>query len=108
MNTFGNQKIDPRVCWFRLGNNIRKTINKALNKKKEDISDDKSLIDSIDGLNKVIESEDNNKQLISYDSLTLIHKYLQRIDCNYDLYFYQLIDECRVVLPQSRKVFNIY
>ncbi len=72
-----NPRTDPRECLFRLGNNIRKLINK----------------------------EDNNKQLIDYETLSSIHKYLQRIDANYNLYFYQLLDECRVVLPQTRKVF---
>ena len=104
MNKFGNSKIDPRVCWYRLGNRIRKIINKALDTNVNNTKNTTELNESIEELKKVIQSEDENKQLLSYESLTEIHKYLQRIDSNYELYFYQLLDECRVVLPQTRKV----
>ena len=104
MNKFGDTKTDPRLCWYRLGNKIRKIINKCLDKNEIKEEDSLQLNEAIDSLKKVIESEDDNKQLISYENLTLIHKYLQRIDSKYDLYFYQLLDECRVILPQTRKV----
>jgi hypothetical protein len=97
-----NPRTDPRECLFRLGNNIRKLINKALNQNHENNNDIKEAIDC---LQNAVQTEDNNKQLIDYETLSLIHKYLQRIDANYNLYFYQLLDECRVVLPQTRKVF---
>ena len=108
MSKFGSEKVDPRSCWFRLGNKIRKTINKAVDIDVTDSENNDNLKESIDGLKKAIEAEDENKQLISYDNLTEIHKYLQRIDSNYNLYFYQLLDECKVVLPQSRKVCNMH
>ncbi|CAG2164370.1 unnamed protein product [Oppiella nova] len=100
INGFPNQKMDPRVCMYRLGNKTRKTVNKALD---TDCGDSDVLNESVAELKKVMDTEDDNKQLFSYDSLSLIHKCLQRIDTNYELYFYQLLDECRVVLPQSRK-----
>lgn len=97
-----NPRTDPRECLFRLGNNIRKLINKALDQNCDDNNDIKEAIDC---LQNAVQTEDNNKQLIDYETLSSIHKYLQRIDANYNLYFYQLLDECRVVLPQTRKVF---
>ena len=104
MNKFGDNRVDPRVCWYRLGNKIRKIINKALETNDKYHKNSHQLNGEIEELKKVIQTEDDNKQLISYENLTLIHKYLQRIDSKYDLYFYQLLDECRVVLPQTRKV----
>lgn len=104
MNGFVHEKVDPRTCWFRLGNKIRKIINKALDKNVSDSKDSQDLSAAIEGLKKAIAAEDDNKQLISYDNLSSVHKYLQRIDSDYNLYFYQLMDECRVVSPQSRKV----
>ncbi|XP_054168143.1 uncharacterized protein LOC128965464 [Oppia nitens] len=100
MKSFTNNKIDPRLCSYRLGNKIRRTIKKAI---EVDAEDNDQLKYSINELRKAVDTEDDNKQLITYDTLSSIHKYLQRIDSNYDLFFYQFLDECKVILPQSRK-----
>lgn len=95
-----NQKqedVDPRDCMYRLGNAIRKRITKAL-------ANDNVDQESKRQIEIALEKEEENKQLINYETLTIIHKHLQRIDITYNDYFFEFMDQCKIVAPPSRKV----
>ena len=89
--------VDPRDCMYRLGNAIRKRITKAL-------ANDNGDKESKRQIEIALEKEEENKQLINYETLTIIHKHLQRIDITYNDYFFEFMDQCKIVAPPSRKV----
>ncbi|CAG2104690.1 unnamed protein product [Medioppia subpectinata] len=101
------RRLRPIYDCLDNGNNKKalQEADKVLKKQKDLLcaKTDKAVAEAVTQLKTLMDTEDENKQQLSYDSLTEIHKCLQRIDTNYELYFYQLLDECRVVLPQSRK-----
>lgn len=92
-------QIDPRECQFRLGAAVRKRINIVLNGNyKKEKKDAKKQLEAI------LEEEEHNKQLLNYDQLTSIHKCLQRLDHKYEQFFFQLLDECKMISPSKRNV----
>ncbi|RWS22272.1 transmembrane protein 199-like protein [Leptotrombidium deliense] len=87
--------IDPRECRFRIDKPTRRLADKLLSKSGDE--------DYKQRLRSVMEEDESNKQMMDYESLTELHKCLQKLDNSYNLFFYQLMDKCKRILPESRK-----
>ncbi|KAI1293733.1 putative transmembrane protein [Halotydeus destructor] len=96
MSEVEDKLLDPRELKYRLGNPLRKQINQILSKKVKDETAKKQLSD-------LISKEDDDKQQLSYNSLSEIHKLLQRLDGSLYQFFFQFLDECKAVAPESKK-----
>ncbi|XP_053202043.1 uncharacterized protein LOC128386952 [Panonychus citri] len=96
LSELSDKQLDPRECQYRLNGKIRKIISKCLD--KQDDHDD-----SLDKLKTIMDQEEGNKQMVSYDDLTEIHKCLQHLDSTYQLFFYQLLEETNTIIPKNNK-----
>jgi len=90
-----DKMLDPRELSYRLGNNVRRLIKKVLDNEQLDTN-------TRDELRTLIDMEDSNKQLLDYDTLTEIHKRLQRLDETYTMFFYQFLDDCKALAPRGK------
>lgn len=89
--------LDPRELSYRLNNRMRRQIEAVLRQDGLDV-------DLKDELGQLVAREDENKQLLDYDSLSEMHKLLQRLDPSYSHFFYQLLDECKAIAPKGKEV----
>lgn len=86
--------LDPTQLTFRLKGPIRKRIQSLLDKEDGDEETKEELARLVD----------SDKQMLSYESLSEIHKRIQRLDPTYNMYFFELLDECRALVPNERQV----
>lgn len=98
--------LDPRTLSFRLKNPIRRKINDLLSQveEKEDESDDDAGSKLGVNLKKILDRDEDQKHLLSYDDVSDIHRTLQRLDPTYRLFFHELLDECRAFVTDERSV----
>ncbi|XP_015792294.1 transmembrane protein 199-like [Tetranychus urticae] len=94
-----NKQLDPREFEYRMNVKIRKIISKCLKNDVNKDADDKT----INRLKEIMDKEESDKQMVSYDELTDVHKCLQKLDPSYDLFFHQLLEETNVIIPTSNK-----
>ncbi|XP_053202144.1 uncharacterized protein LOC128387033 [Panonychus citri] len=87
LSELSDKQLDPRECQYRLNGKIH-THNKDL---------------ALDKLKTIMDQEEGNKQMVSYDDLTEIHKCLQHLDSTYQLFFYQLLEETNTIIPKNNK-----
>jgi hypothetical protein len=88
--------LDPRELSYKLGPILRKRILRVQGKRALD----KELQQE---LSLIMDREEETKQLLDYDTLSDIHRILQRLDPEYHLFFYQMLDECRAIAPPGRE-----
>lgn len=86
--------FDPSCCNYRLSKKIRKHVEQLAI--SEDVNKD---IKSV--LVNLIDS--SNKNVLSYESLTKLHKYIQRADPEYTDPFYILQESCKCIPPKQRE-----
>ncbi|XP_015792299.1 transmembrane protein 199-like [Tetranychus urticae] len=94
-----NKQLDPREFEYRINSKIRKIITKCLKPDDNKDADD----GTINRLKEIMDKEEGDKQMVSYDDLSEIHKCLLKLDTSYDLFFYQLLEETNVIIPISNK-----
>ena len=92
--------LDPRTLSFRLKKPIRRRINDLLSRTEEQTADGKLAA----SLQEILDREEDQKNLLSYDDVSEMHRCLQRLDSTYRLFFHQLLDECRAFVTDERDV----
>lgn len=80
--------FDPRVCQFQLDKETRAHVQ--------------LLASSNEVLVELMEEYKNNRNRFSYDSLTKLHKFIQRSDPDYPP-FWVLQDKCKCIKPKPRE-----
>ena len=55
-------------------------------------------------LREILDRDEDQKHLLSYDDVSEIHRTLQRLDPTYELFFHELLDQCRAVITDERAV----
>jgi hypothetical protein len=89
--------LDPRELSYRLKNSMRRKLDNIINKQQEMDNDELK-----NELRELLDRE-GSKELFDYDTLSEIHKRLQRLDSSYDLFFYQFLDEFKAVVPKRKE-----
>lgn len=92
-NKIKDKNLDPRVLNFRLSVKMRRIIESSLKLENNPKEREK--------LQKMMELEEANKSLMSYDDLNVLHSLLLRINSDYNFFFYQLLDETSAIIPPS-------
>lgn len=90
---------------YRLGPKLREHIDKALkysDPSLEDAEHRRRREEARKTLKDLVAREDENKQLIDYETLSEIHKLLQRLNPKFDLFFYQTLELCKCVPGPKR------
>lgn len=88
--------FDPRLCTYKLSGKVRNHVQKVL--ESNDVEQD-----TIDHIKEVMEEEEANKNTLGYESLTTLHKYLQRADDTYvETPFWVFKDSCKCIKPKPR------
>lgn len=88
--------FDPRFCNYKLSPKIREHVDKLA--ESDDVDSD-----TRNRLNKLMDTEESNKNTLSYDNLTELHKYVQRADPDYTSPFYMFMEECKCIEPKERE-----
>lgn len=102
--------LDPRELSYRLKAQLRRRLGDLLKTKKGkkgkkgEEEKDAEDVDLKQQLKELLAREEENKQLLDYDTLTEIHKRMQRLDPSYTMFFFQFLDECKAIIPESKKV----
>jgi hypothetical protein len=80
--------FDPRICFYRLDPETRAHVE--------------SLAEANKVLAELLDEYKKNKNKFNYESLTKLHKYIQRSDPDYPP-FYVLQDKCKCYKPKPRE-----
>lgn len=88
--------FDPSCCTYKLGNKIRRHVEKIL--KDEDVEKETKTI-----IEDLMDLEEANKNTLKYDSLVKLHKYVQRADPDYCDPFYMFSENCKCIPPKPRE-----
>lgn len=98
--------LDPRTLSFRLKNPMRRKINDLLAHESDENDDDSSRSSGKLGVNlkEILDRDEDQKHLLSYDDVSEVHRTLQRLDPTYKLFFHELLDECRAFVTDERAV----
>lgn len=91
-----NPLSDPRYCTYKLSGSIRGKVEKLTHSEDVEEATKKILID-------LMNQEEANKNTLTYDSLTKMHKYIQRADPDYIEPFYLFSEKCKRIDPKPRE-----
>ena len=91
--------FDPSCCTYKLNGDIRNYVQELIDGKKDGQVDEKAQTI----LRDLMDQEEANKGTMSYDSLSELHRFMQRADKNYLDPFYMLLEECKCIRPEQRE-----
>lgn len=87
---------DPRFCSYKLEGELRNHVEQLA-------TSDQVEQDTRDRLREVLDEDEANKNTLSYESLTRLHKYLQRADEQYvETPFWLFKEACKCIKPRER------
>lgn len=88
--------FDPRFCSYKLDGRLRDRVEKLMN--SDEVEEDTRI-----NLKEIMDEDEANKSTLSYESLTKLHKYLQRADEEFiETPFWLFKDSCKCIKPKPR------
>lgn len=88
--------FDPSCCSYRLSTKIRAHVERLI--KCKDVAQETKSV-----LIELMDEDETNKNTLSYESLTKLHKYIQRADPDYVGPFYIFSESCKCIRPKPRE-----
>lgn len=87
--------FDPSTCKYRLSQQIRDDVARI-------IKDEKADEETRNIINEIMDDDETNKNLLDYNAIAKLHKYMQWADKKFTEPFYMFKDKCKCIIPKPR------